>query len=349
MESLHWSPSPLFPHAPMRIINHQEHIDEGVGCSENPFGEPSNVPLIEQDHWNLNGDSGGQPIWDSGITIVEFGSCSLINENNGLNTLVATSGSIDHSLDCQLLSITNSNTDASVEDDGISMIFSDSIGFLNFGSVSATESPDPNNIASSPNVAKLFTVNRPMPAKRMRSHEHDINTDSIHDSEGGFRLIHDDSGKAKRSRSSNISFGHDSFTGEPDAEAIQQMKEMMYRAAAFRPVSFVEDVVEEKPRRKNVRISSDPQTVAARQRRERVSDRLRVLQKLVPGGSKMDTASMLDEAAHYLKFLRSQVKALEALGNGANDHKQDSSSTLLAPMNYLRFCPDLSQSFPIDY
>ncbi|CAM6043229.1 unnamed protein product [Sphagnum compactum] len=70
-----------------------------------------------------------------------------------------------------------------------------------------------------------------------------------------------------------------------------------------------------RPKRRNVRISKDPQSVAARHRRERISDRIRMLQRLVPGGTKMDTASMLDEAIHYVKFLKLQLQVLEQLGN----------------------------------
>ncbi|KAH7553876.1 hypothetical protein JRO89_XS12G0070900 [Xanthoceras sorbifolium] len=53
---------------------------------------------------------------------------------------------------------------------------------------------------------------------------------------------------------------------------------------------------------RRVKLSTDPQSVAARERRHRISDRFKILQSLVPGGSKMDTVSMLEEAIHYVKY-----------------------------------------------
>ncbi|CAI9758880.1 unnamed protein product [Fraxinus pennsylvanica] len=52
-----------------------------------------------------------------------------------------------------------------------------------------------------------------------------------------------------------------------------------------------------------VKLSTDPQSVAARQRRHRIRDRFKILQSLIPGGAKMDTASMLEEAIHYVNYL----------------------------------------------
>ncbi|KAL6011024.1 hypothetical protein ACLOJK_001468 [Asimina triloba] len=56
--------------------------------------------------------------------------------------------------------------------------------------------------------------------------------------------------------------------------------------------------------------SKDPQSIAAKNRRERISERLKTLQDLVPNGAKVDLVTMLEKAISYVKFLQLQVKVL---------------------------------------
>jgi hypothetical protein len=72
--------------------------------------------------------------------------------------------------------------------------------------------------------------------------------------------------------------------------------------------------------------SIEPQSVTARNRRKRISERIRILEKLIPGGTKMDTATMLDEAIEYVKFLQLQAHFLEALDDIGKDDAVPSST-----------------------
>ncbi|XP_028965117.1 transcription factor bHLH53-like [Malus domestica] len=56
-----------------------------------------------------------------------------------------------------------------------------------------------------------------------------------------------------------------------------------------------------------------PQSIAARERRRRITDKTQELGRLIPGATKMNTAEMLQAAYKYVKFLRAQVSVLKLM------------------------------------
>ncbi|KAF8412768.1 hypothetical protein HHK36_000738 [Tetracentron sinense] len=57
------------------------------------------------------------------------------------------------------------------------------------------------------------------------------------------------------------------------------------------------------------------QSIAARQRRRKITEKTQELGKLIPGGNKMNTAEMFQAAFKYVKYLQAQVGILELMGS----------------------------------
>ncbi|KAJ4952153.1 hypothetical protein NE237_028985 [Protea cynaroides] len=83
--------------------------------------------------------------------------------------------------------------------------------------------------------------------------------------------------------------------------------------------------------------ATDPHSIAERLRREKIAERMKNLQELVPNSNKTDKASMLDEIIEYVKFLQLQVKVLSMSRLGAagavvpliTDGQAEGSSSIL--------------------
>ncbi|CAI9298686.1 unnamed protein product [Lactuca saligna] len=77
-----------------------------------------------------------------------------------------------------------------------------------------------------------------------------------------------------------------------------------------------------------VKLSTDPQSVAARERRHRISERFKNLRSLIPGSDtrNMDTVSMLEEAIQYVKFLKAQIWLHQTMISFENFHDYDNAN-----------------------
>ncbi|CAM6088747.1 unnamed protein product [Calypogeia fissa] len=75
-----------------------------------------------------------------------------------------------------------------------------------------------------------------------------------------------------------------------------------------------------RPTRRNVKVSTNPQSVIARIRREKIASQLRVLQTLVPGGTKMGTVPMLEEAITYAKLLQQTLEKLQTASDASQSY-----------------------------
>ena len=61
--------------------------------------------------------------------------------------------------------------------------------------------------------------------------------------------------------------------------------------------------------------SVSAQSIAARERRRKITEKTQELGRLIPGCSKMNTAEMLQTASKYVKYLQAQVGILELMGS----------------------------------
>ncbi|XP_008784365.2 uncharacterized protein LOC103703328 isoform X1 [Phoenix dactylifera] len=98
--------------------------------------------------------------------------------------------------------------------------------------------------------------------------------------------------------------------------------------------------------------ATDPHSIAERLRREKIAERMKNLQELVPNSNKTDKASMLDEIIDYVKFLQLQVKVLSMSRLGAagavvpllTDSQTEGCGNLLLSSPSVRLGADLSES-----
>ncbi|KAF5725757.1 abscisic acid-responsive protein bHLH2 [Tripterygium wilfordii] len=94
------------------------------------------------------------------------------------------------------------------------------------------------------------------------------------------------------------------------------------------------------------------QSMAARERRRKITEKTQELGKLIPGGSKMNIAEMFQAAFNYVKFLRAQVSILELIGSCQEMESMDTKELeilVTSPTMQERLCLEEKCLVPIQF
>ncbi|WVZ50260.1 hypothetical protein U9M48_001533 [Paspalum notatum var. saurae] len=83
--------------------------------------------------------------------------------------------------------------------------------------------------------------------------------------------------------------------------------------------------------------SKNSQNIYAKKRRVRINEKLKILQQLIPNGTKVDMSTMLEEAVQYVKFLQLQIKLLSS-----------DETWMYAPLAYNHMSMDLSPNVAVN-
>ncbi|XP_025611786.1 transcription factor bHLH52-like [Arachis hypogaea] len=77
--------------------------------------------------------------------------------------------------------------------------------------------------------------------------------------------------------------------------------------------SFCVGINNDNEKKKDSERPISAQSIAARERRKKITDKTQEFGKLVPGGPKMNTAEMLYAASKYVKYLQTQIGMLQLM------------------------------------
>ncbi|KAK1325628.1 Transcription factor bHLH53 [Acorus calamus] len=137
-------------------------------------------------------------------------------------------------------------------------------------------------------------------------------------------LLFSDEPDMKRTRCVDVCGGGDSYAFNyddpfppppPPPPPPEIYSEYLYAPAAMEMVGMSPLPPAQQPAEVTKKSCLSVQSVAARERRRRISEKTQELGKLVPGGHKMNTAEMFTAAGKYIRFLQAQVGILDLLGS----------------------------------